>query len=520
MASQFPAGQLRDKYVSAAKDFRSPYWDWAIPSASEADAFPTIFSSPQISVIDTDGKTKTVANPLHRYTFHPLNPSPGDFDDWWSRWNATIRYPSDADFGNSHDEAVSGNLANEQVYLRSNVGLLLLSYKNFDAFTYSGFNPDTSPGEFGSLENVHNVIHDLVGGRGHMSSLATSAFDPLFWMHHINVDRLWAIWQDLNPDSFMSPRQAPYPSTFTTNWKQIEDRNSPLIPFWDASSAKFWTSDEIKNSTTLFGYAYPETQSWLYNGDVAAYQASIRSTVSKIYQMNVFESAAADHPRSSSSSSASKRDSFSTRRQRRSHPAPRIASAATNSSESPVPPPLQYLAPNNTYTEYVFNVRTSKLALGQSFRILAFLGPYDKSSPQKWDLEPNLIGRVSILTRTEDTASTPEVDPSISIVSGAIPLTSALLQDILDTKNDDAWADLENLTPEKVVPYLKKNLDWKAMLFTGEEVDLTEIPGLEVSVASTSVHLTQDGVPEFDQDKKGWVVRKEATAGRPGGVAE
>ncbi|KAM7200214.1 tyrosinase [Naviculisporaceae sp. PSN 640] len=517
VASQFPAGELRAKYVAAAKDFRAPYWDWAIPPPSDAEAFPTFFSSPQISVIDTDGNTKTVSNPLHRYTFHPLNPSPGDFDEYWSRWNYTIRYPSDAEFGQSRDQFISPRVAEQQATLRSDVGLLLLSYKNFDAFTYNGFNPDTSPGEYGSLENVHNVIHDLVGGRGHMSYLATSAFDPVFWMHHINVDRLWAIWQDLNPDSFMSPREAPWPSTFSTSWKQIDDRNSPLVPFWDSTSTKFWTSDEIKNSTALFGYAYPETQSWLYN-DLAAYQDSIRTTVSNIYQMNVFQSAAASA--SASASALFKRDSSTSRRQRRSYPVPRASSTATNNtSDSPIPPPLQYLAPNNTYTEYVLNVRTSKLALGQSFRILAFLGPYDTSSPAKWDLEHNLVGRVSIMTRTEDPESNNNnIDPSISMVSGTIPLTSALLQDILDTENPGA--DLENLTPEKVVPYLKKHLDWKATLFTGEEVDLTEIQRLEVSVASTSVYLTREGVPLFDVHGEGWIVRKEATAGRPGGIAD
>jgi hypothetical protein len=32
-----------------------------------------------------------------------------------------------------------------------------------------------------------------------MGSVATAAFDPIFWLHHANVDRQWAIWQKLNP---------------------------------------------------------------------------------------------------------------------------------------------------------------------------------------------------------------------------------------------------------------------------------------------------------------------------------
>ena len=36
---------------------------------------------------------------------------------------------------------------------------------------------------YGSLEDIHNAVHTLVGGGGgHMSKIALSAFDPLFWL--------------------------------------------------------------------------------------------------------------------------------------------------------------------------------------------------------------------------------------------------------------------------------------------------------------------------------------------------
>lgn len=41
--------------------------------------------------------------------------------------------------------------------------------------------------------NPHGSAHMWVGGL--MGSLATAAQDPLFFMHHSNVDRLWAMWQ-------------------------------------------------------------------------------------------------------------------------------------------------------------------------------------------------------------------------------------------------------------------------------------------------------------------------------------
>ncbi|HEV2802896.1 MAG TPA: tyrosinase family protein [Pyrinomonadaceae bacterium] len=65
---------------------------------------------------------------------------------------------------------------------------------------------------FGALENIHNLIHNFTGGMnpnasqfpnetptGLMVSAGTTAYDPIFWAHHSNVDRLWSEWQALHP---------------------------------------------------------------------------------------------------------------------------------------------------------------------------------------------------------------------------------------------------------------------------------------------------------------------------------
>ena len=42
----------------------------------------------------------------------------------------------------------------------------------------------------------HNDGHVVVGaGNGHMGN-GMSPLDPIFWLHHCNIDRLWAQWQD------------------------------------------------------------------------------------------------------------------------------------------------------------------------------------------------------------------------------------------------------------------------------------------------------------------------------------
>jgi Common central domain of tyrosinase/Protein of unknown function (DUF_B2219) len=45
----------------------------------------------------------------------------------------------------------------------------------------------------------HNLIHVAVGGLigevgGAMGEVTTAAFDPIFWPHHSNIDRLWVRW--------------------------------------------------------------------------------------------------------------------------------------------------------------------------------------------------------------------------------------------------------------------------------------------------------------------------------------
>ena len=49
------------------------------------------------------------------------------------------------------------------------------------------------------LEGLHNGVHAWVGGT--MTDIMTSPADPLFWMHHANVDRIYTLWQKNHPDS-------------------------------------------------------------------------------------------------------------------------------------------------------------------------------------------------------------------------------------------------------------------------------------------------------------------------------
>ena len=55
--------------------------------------------------------------------------------------------------------------------------------------TYAGFRPNLEG-------NPHAAPHVWIGAPGGHLATAASPEDPLFFVHHANVDRMWALWQD------------------------------------------------------------------------------------------------------------------------------------------------------------------------------------------------------------------------------------------------------------------------------------------------------------------------------------
>jgi len=56
-----------------------------------------------------------------------------------------------------------------------------------------------SPGFRSAVEiAIHNLVHRWVNGT---MMLMTSPNDPVFWLHHCNIDRLWGDWQRAHPDA-------------------------------------------------------------------------------------------------------------------------------------------------------------------------------------------------------------------------------------------------------------------------------------------------------------------------------
>lgn len=87
-----------------------------------------------------------------------------------------------------------------------------------------------------AINSPHGWVHGNVGG--HMGSVASAGFDPIFWLHHANIDRLWAVWQMNHP--------GPLPAN---------EANLDLEPF-NAPYSNQWTKGGDYESTDALGYRY------------------------------------------------------------------------------------------------------------------------------------------------------------------------------------------------------------------------------------------------------------------------
>jgi tyrosinase len=104
-----------------------------------------------------------------------------------------------------------------------------LNIDHYDSYPWA----NASSGLRANVEiSLHNLVHRWAAGT---MGLMTSPNDPVFWLHHCNIDRLWAVWQRTHPGAspyqpasgaaqghnlmdamiFNSTPPVPWPGTFT-----------------------------------------------------------------------------------------------------------------------------------------------------------------------------------------------------------------------------------------------------------------------------------------------------------------
>jgi len=132
--------------------------------------------------------------------------------------------------------------------------------------TYEEFSskPVILPGTPGSdfigtpLETPHNTCHDVIGGNGgNMSDITISAFDPLFWLHHCNMDRFYYNWMSIQTDGFTKPFVTIQDTTRAASHAPFFPTETAMLATDPASYGYGWTngtgSYQILNDTLALG---------------------------------------------------------------------------------------------------------------------------------------------------------------------------------------------------------------------------------------------------------------------------
>jgi hypothetical protein len=110
----------------------------------------------------------------------------------------------------------------EQVYSPAFIREIL-AQNSFNTFGSLRAKAQMDFADFGSLEGgPHNLTHGSVGGN--MGDTSTAATDPIFWLHHCNIDRLWAEWQLANAKTALPPppEEGQDPTLTAEFWQGVE----------------------------------------------------------------------------------------------------------------------------------------------------------------------------------------------------------------------------------------------------------------------------------------------------------
>ncbi len=107
-------------------------------------------------------------------------------------------------------------------------------------------------GAVGLLEQTpHNVMHTTIGGAlsgqcggGLMTDPACAALDPIFWLHHANIDRLWNNWLALGGGRANPPQAAWLTQSFV-----LYDENGAQVTL---------TGADVVDTAAQLGYIYDD----------------------------------------------------------------------------------------------------------------------------------------------------------------------------------------------------------------------------------------------------------------------
>jgi tyrosinase len=188
------------RQLSNNPNFALPYWDWtANPQLPAAFASPTFNNQP---------------NALFNNT----------------RSSQTVTIPSN----------VAGSQRMAQILAETTFEIFGSSKPNGQNNTSQPW--QIAPGTYGPLESgPHNYVHGAIGGN--MGSFM-SPLDPIFWLHHCNIDRIWDQWNRMGRLNTTNPL-----------WRNFSFNNQFVVPSGNGT-APFNVAPSALLNIQQLGYRY------------------------------------------------------------------------------------------------------------------------------------------------------------------------------------------------------------------------------------------------------------------------
>ncbi|KAJ2932061.1 hypothetical protein H1R20_g5021, partial [Candolleomyces eurysporus] len=282
---------VRKTWTESAKRLRFPYWDWTDKS-TETEGLPDVLKPQVFQYTLPDGTlSDPIENPLAFHDFGSVQPD--GFEDeifqtsmarggamsFFKSWSRTYRWPSSK--VNPIEDYVkinkilrgSAETRGSAKQLREQIGRLFcypapgetVEHQRpsiWDEFSNTLFKPGKAGWDgFGC------------GGLGAMANNDYAGYDPIFYLHHCNIDRILAFWEytyhkywvgmgyyKKDGDGEVIPFTQPEGTWDEKNNAPINQKTG-LQPF-RTETGEYWTPDQTrffnKSSTLETGYTYPD----------------------------------------------------------------------------------------------------------------------------------------------------------------------------------------------------------------------------------------------------------------------
>ena len=479
-ASKFKGNQAA-RWQAAAREVRLPYWDWAASDLQSRQ--PPQLKNPTVTVTRAGAngapQVTSIQNPLFEYRFQRSDLRTQYFRNQFANAPITRRQPPNRELTSTNVAAVDNAMFNGYSSRRNSV-YNLFTIPTFREFSNTQRDVNNNPNGWNSVESIHNTIHVNAGGQyGHMTAVPYSAFDPIFWLHHANVDRLIAMYQAIHPDRKMEPQQASGTFHRRVTVGMRDDINTPLAPF-RKPNGNYYTSNDVSSAASIWslGYAYPEVP-YSYQNRTASLPSFTTSRVNALYRP---------------AGSTTKRNVEIQRREWICHMTFDAGEIAGSADVQIFFDPKANVAPSAGPTA----VGTGTAASGTGFIPFPTKTPKFKNDTTSGiDSSAHFVG--SAASFQDASMFGMKMD-----ITGAVYMTDALLA-----------AGCPSLEPSDVEPFLKKNLKWVIKLGGEQIIPLERVPSLKVGVSSAEAMYpaNEETLAEFGEFTTHYSVTEDKKCG-------